>query len=260
MVSSSLEKCTPCSRRSFHILLFCDDTLKDHLPQNDLNILMIVALPWGTVLRQARYCLCIVREIHRWPREYCFNAADLKTIAASWAAGRVAQGRAAAARWPKEQFYSVACSFLKRLGRLAHDPDPPPGRYDAWLEDFLEAEYQGRGLALATRKVRHWHIRRFLFYLDQQGYSLERLTPGHIDAYFPPPRPNVESRCPKLDYGRLASVVSALRDSGKDTGGVGRLNPCSPDLPARGTPLRTDMGAGQRHHSRPKGRQAIPAA
>src|SRR5882762_4313935 len=72
----------------------------------------------GTVLRQARYCLCIVREIQRWPREYCFNAANLKAIAASWAARRVAQGRAAAARWPKEQFYSVAGSFLKRLGRL----------------------------------------------------------------------------------------------------------------------------------------------
>ena len=137
----------------------------------------------GTVLRQARYCLCIAREVQRWPREHCFHAADLEAIAASWAAGRVAQGRAAAPRWPKEQFYSVACSFLERLGRLAHDSDPPPGRYDAWLEDFLEVECQGRGLALATRKIRHWHIRRFLFYLDQQGYSLERLTPAHIDAY-----------------------------------------------------------------------------
>jgi len=137
----------------------------------------------GTVLRQARYCLCIAREIQRWPREHCFRAADLDALAASWAAGRVAQRRAAAPRWPQQQFYSVACSFLKRLGRLAHDPDPPPGRYDAWLEDFLEVECQERGLALATRKVQSWHIRRFLSYLDQQGYSLECLTPGHLDAY-----------------------------------------------------------------------------
>ena len=137
----------------------------------------------GTLLRQARYCLCIAREIQRWPREHCFNAADLEAIAASWAAGRVAQRRAASPHWPKEQFRSVAGSFLDRLGRLAHDPGPPPGRYDAWLEDFIEEECQGRGLALATRQNRHWHIRRFLFYLDQQGYSLERLTPDHLDAY-----------------------------------------------------------------------------
>jgi len=137
----------------------------------------------GTLLRQARYCLCIARELQRWPREHFFNAADLETIAAAWAAGRVAQRRATAPRWPQEQFHSVACSFLERLGRLAHKQGPPPSRYDAWLEDFLEVECQGRGLALATRKSRHWHIRRFLFYLDQQGYSLERLTPAHIDAY-----------------------------------------------------------------------------
>src|SRR5207249_1404928 len=50
----------------------------------------------GTVLRQARYCLCIAREIQRWPREHRFNGADLEAIAASWAVGRVAQRRAAA--------------------------------------------------------------------------------------------------------------------------------------------------------------------
>ena len=87
----------------------------------------------GTVLKEARYCLCIAREIERWPREPCFHAADLEAIAASWAMRRVAQGRAANPRWPKEQFYAVACSFLQRLGRLAHDPDPPRGRYDALL-------------------------------------------------------------------------------------------------------------------------------
>jgi integrase/recombinase XerD len=137
----------------------------------------------GTVLRQARYCLCIAREIQQWPREHCFHAAELEAIAASWAAGRVAQRRATASCWPKEQFRSVACSFLNSLGRLAHDPGPPPGPYEALLEDFLEVECQGRGLAPATRKNRDWHIRRFLFYLGQRGYSLERLTPDHLDGY-----------------------------------------------------------------------------
>lgn len=136
-----------------------------------------------TLLKQARYCLCIAHEIQRWPRDHFFSTADLEGIAASWAARRVAQGRATAPRWPREQFQSVARSFLNRLGRLAHDPDSPPGPYDALVEDFLEAECEGRGSALATRNKYHWHIRQFLFYLNQQGHSLEDLTPDHIDAY-----------------------------------------------------------------------------
>src|SRR2546426_9790836 len=43
-------RCAPCSKRSSHILLFCDDIVKDHLPQSDLHICntsMIVALHWA---------------------------------------------------------------------------------------------------------------------------------------------------------------------------------------------------------------------
>jgi integrase/recombinase XerD len=137
----------------------------------------------GTLLKHARYCLCIAHEIQRWPRDHVFNTADLEGIAASWAAGRVEQGRAIAPRWPQEQFQSVARSFLNRLNRLARDPDPVTGPYDALLEDFLEAECEGRGLAQTTHNKYHWHIRQFLFYLNQQRQSLERLTPNHIDAY-----------------------------------------------------------------------------
>jgi integrase/recombinase XerD len=138
----------------------------------------------GTVVRQARYCLCIAREIQGWPREHCFKTTELEAIAGSWAARRVTQGWAATPRSPKENFFSVAHSFLERLGRLEHDPAPPPGRYNAWLEDFLQAECRERGLALATRKKRQWHIRHFLTYLDRNGYSLESLTPDQIDSYF----------------------------------------------------------------------------
>jgi integrase/recombinase XerD len=137
----------------------------------------------STLLKHARYCLCIAHEIQRWPRDHFFSTADLEGISASWAARRVAQGRAIAPRWPQEQFQSVARSFLNRLGRLARDPDPAPGPYDALLEDFLEVECEGRGLAQTTRNKHHWHIRQFLFYLNQQRQSLERLTPNHIDAY-----------------------------------------------------------------------------
>jgi hypothetical protein len=137
----------------------------------------------GTVVRQARYCLCIAQEIQQWPREHRPKTSQLESIAASWAARRATQGWAATPRWPKENFLSVARSFLERFGRLQHDPAPPPGRYDAWLEDFLQAECRERGLALATHKIRQWHIRRFLSYLDQKEYSLEGLTPDHVDTY-----------------------------------------------------------------------------
>jgi len=135
------------------------------------------------VVMQARYCLSIAKEIQRWPQEHCFNAAELEALAASWAARGVKQGRAAATRWPKENFRYVACGFLERLGRLVHDPEPSPNPYDALVEDFLEVECQGRGLALATRNKHHWHIQQFLFYLNQRNHSLENLTPDHIDAY-----------------------------------------------------------------------------
>ena len=70
----------------------------------------------GTVVRQARYCLSIAREIQQHPRDYCFKATELEAIAASWAARRVKQGWADTPRWPKENFCSVARSFLERLG------------------------------------------------------------------------------------------------------------------------------------------------
>lgn len=162
-------------------------------------------LALSTVLRQARYCLCVAQEIEQWPRDHFFNIADLNGIAASWAARRVAQGRAAAPHWPQEQFYSVACSFLNRLGRLAHDPDPPPGPYDALIEDFLEVECEGRGLALATRNKHHWHIRQFLFYLNQQSHSLEGLTSDHIDAYLA----NLSQAWSRVSLNTMASVLRA---------------------------------------------------
>jgi hypothetical protein len=70
----------------------------------------------GTMIRQARYCLSIARGIQQYPRDYCFKATELEAIAASWAARQVKQGWADTPRWPKENFCSVAHSFLERLG------------------------------------------------------------------------------------------------------------------------------------------------
>ena len=117
----------------------------------------------------------------------------------------MAQGRAAAPHWPQEQFHSVDCSFLNRLGRLAHDPDPATGPYDALVEDFLEVECQERGLALATRNKQHRHIRQFLFYLSQQSYSLEGLTPDDIDAYLA----HLGQTWSRVSLGTIARVLRA---------------------------------------------------
>jgi hypothetical protein len=187
MVSSSFEEVHTMFEKIFSYPAVLRRHLEGPLASERLEYLKYLSdrgAALGSVLRQARYCLCVVQEMQRWPCDHCFLATELEAIAASWAAQRVAQGRAAAPRWPKEQFCSIAYSFLERIGRLAHDPAQPPGRYDAWLEDFLKVEYEERGLALVTRKNRRWHIQHFLLYLDQQGYSLERLTPDHIDAYF----------------------------------------------------------------------------
>ena len=79
----------------------------------------------GTLLTQAPYCLCVAHEIHRWPREHCFNVADLESIAASLAAGRVAQGRAAAPRWPVRPARAPwACARLDATRALAHRVGP----------------------------------------------------------------------------------------------------------------------------------------
>jgi pimeloyl-ACP methyl ester carboxylesterase len=129
----------------------------------------------------------------------------------------VTQGWAATARSPKENFFSVAHSFLERLGRLEHDPAPPPGRYDAWLEDFLQAECRERGLALATRKKRQWHIRHFLTYLDRNGYSLESLTPDQIDSYFK----HLGQTWSRVSLSSTdAAVLAALRPGAKISEGI----------------------------------------
>lgn len=158
----------------------------------------------GTLLRQARYCLCIARELERWPRDHRFSVADLEALAASWAAERVANGRAAAPRFPEEHFQSVAAHFLKALDLVIPEPIPPPGRYDDRVDDFVTVQRRERWLSEATCQNRRWHIRRFLAYLDQQGCNLESLTPDHVDAY-------LEHAAQKWSRVSLRTTAMALR-------------------------------------------------
>jgi len=137
----------------------------------------------GTLLRQARYCLCVARELQTWPRDHRFSVADLETLAASWAGGRVASGRAAAPRFPEEQFRSVAAHFVGALGLMIPAPVAPPGTYDDRVDDFVMVQRRERWASEATCQNRRWHIRRFLAYLELQDCALESVTPEHVDAY-----------------------------------------------------------------------------
>jgi len=80
----------------------------------------------GTLLRRARYSLCVAKEIDKWSPAHRFTASELDVLATSWAAERVASGRAGSLRWPHEHFRFVAVEFLTVIGRLAEEPSPPP--------------------------------------------------------------------------------------------------------------------------------------
>ncbi len=78
----------------------------------------------GTLLHRASYCLCIAVELQRWPPDHCFDEEEVSSLAAAWAAKRVAAGRASGTKWPETQFRFAATDFLRSLARLRF----PPGR------------------------------------------------------------------------------------------------------------------------------------
>ena len=46
----------------------------------------------GTILRRARYCLCVAVELQRWPPDYRFEEDEVEALAATWAVGRADSG------------------------------------------------------------------------------------------------------------------------------------------------------------------------
>jgi len=157
-----------------------------------------------TVLGRARYCLWLAQELQRWPTEHRFRLPDVEALATAWAAGQVARGRAVTARWPAAHCRAAAADFLQACGRLLPPSAPPPGRYDAQLEEFLTAQRQGPWASPATCRVRRWHLRRFLAYLERQGWALASLTAEHLDAY-------LQHTAQTWSRVSLRSVASALR-------------------------------------------------
>jgi integrase/recombinase XerD len=137
----------------------------------------------GTLLHRASYCLCVAVELQRWSPNHCFEEEEVSSLAAAWAAKRVATGRASDTKWPKAQFRFAATDFLRNLGRLRL-PLGPEGRYDREVTDFIAAQQEGRWPSAATCRSARWQVTRFLEYLEQRGVALAALVPADIDGYF----------------------------------------------------------------------------
>jgi len=158
----------------------------------------------GTLLRMARYCLCVAHEVQRWPPEQRFSKEDLETVAASWAARRVTGGRATAAFWPQQHFRFAAVELLRTAGRLVPEPVPRPGRFDAQIDEFITVLRQERSLSAATCQGRCWQVQRFASHLDRQGLDLASISASDVDVYF-------QQAAQRWSRVSLRSAASALR-------------------------------------------------
>lgn len=141
--------------------------------------------PLRLVRRAAYICRWIAERIRRWPSDHQIEEEDIAMLAASWARRRATNRRRAIPKpSPKESFRSVARAFLREAGRLAPMPMSPPGPFEDRIQAFLAEQQQTRELAPDTCTFRGKQVRRFLAYLDGQGFDLESVRPFHLDGYF----------------------------------------------------------------------------
>jgi integrase/recombinase XerD len=138
----------------------------------------------ATLLKRASFCLCVAREVTRWPSNHMFERSEIVDLASAWGAKRTADARARGPRWPQEQFCLAATDFLGAIGRLRCHCLAAPGEHDQQLDDFIAARRQGPWQSDATCQAARWQVVRFLSYLRQQGVSLGDVDPRHIDDYF----------------------------------------------------------------------------
>jgi integrase/recombinase XerD len=138
----------------------------------------------ATILRVARYCLCVARELQRRSLKRVLNEQEVEALARKWAAQRVESGRATVPRWAAENFRRVAKDFLRSCGRLRLKPARPPGTYDAELADFIAAQQDGPWHSPQTCSSARWQVRRFLSYLERRSIGLTDVVATDIDSYF----------------------------------------------------------------------------
>ncbi len=137
----------------------------------------------GTLLRRARYCLCVAREVVRQPADHLFDAEEIEAMAHRWAVMRTAEGWAQGPHWPQEHFGAAATDFLQAIGRFSV-PILPPGLYDQQLDDFIASQQLGPWQSPATCRAARWQIGRFLAYLQEQAVALTAVDSGQVDGYF----------------------------------------------------------------------------
>jgi len=157
----------------------------------------------GTLVRRARYCLCVAREVAHWPADHLFDPVEIESLATEWAARRATEGRAKGPRWPEEHFRFAATSFLRAAERLRPPPSPAPGRYDQQLDDFIAAQGEGRWQSEATQRSGRWQVGRFLAFLEQQGTALDGVEAHHVDAYFQ----HMASRWSRISLATAAKML-----------------------------------------------------
>lgn len=138
----------------------------------------------ATVVRRARYCLCVAEEVQCRPPTHRFSEDEVDALALEWAAKRVASGRASSARWPQAQFRFVAIDFLRSIGRLRSRPAQDVARYAHELTDFIATQKEGRWSSRATCRNARWQVSRFLDYLEQRDVALADVVPTDVDSYF----------------------------------------------------------------------------
>jgi len=170
----------------------------------------------GTLLRRARYCLCVAREVAHRPADHLFEPVEIEGLATAWAAERTASGRAKGPRWPEEHFRSVASDFLRAAGRLRPRPSPAPGRYDERVDDFIAGQAQGRWQSEVTRRSGRWQVGRFLVFLEHQGAALDDVEAHHVDAYFQ----HMASRWSRVSLATSAKMLRSWLTHCEDRGWV----------------------------------------
>lgn len=158
----------------------------------------------GTLLRQAAGCLLVAREVERWPPDHLFDDGEIEGFANAWALKRIAEGEASGPRWPHEYFRLVANGFLQAVGRLRPPPAAVPGLYEQQLDDFVEAQREGRWPSEASHRSARWQVGRFLAYLEQQEIALAAIEARHTDAYF-------QFMAPRWSRASLRTSATMLR-------------------------------------------------
>ena len=149
-----------------------------------LRSLAAKGMAQSTLLRYARYCLCVAKYLHRQSLDRPLRAEEVADLSRRWAADRVTSGRAKSSRWPAEHFRLAATDFLRSCGKLQTPPAQPRGTYDDKLADFITARKQTHWHSAATCKAACWQVQRFLDYIQQRDIALADVAPTDVDAYF----------------------------------------------------------------------------